>query len=95
MIDQEEVKEGHEYAMDGETVMVFMIHKPGNGESVTLCEKLPAGCENPYPYLRRGTMQMRKFQRAATLTPNAVLSGAATETTTECGASPRPPRTRG
>lgn len=27
--------------------------------------------------------------------PNAVLSGAATETTTECGASPRPPRTRG
>jgi hypothetical protein len=26
---------------------------------------------------------------------NAVLSGAATETTTECGASPRPPRTRG
>ena len=25
--------------------------------------------------------------------PNAVLSGAATETPTECGASPRPPRT--
>jgi hypothetical protein len=32
---------------------------------------------------------------AAMLTPNAVLSGAATEPTTECGASPRPPRTRG
>jgi hypothetical protein len=65
MLDRKEVKEGHEYTLNGEIVMVFMIHKPGSGESVTLCDQLPADCKSPYPYLRKGTMQMRKFQRAA------------------------------
>lgn len=42
----------------------------------------------------------RAFHEAANmleeaLRSNAVLSGASTETTTECGALPRPPRTRG
>lgn len=70
MLERKDVKEGREYTLDGKQVTVFMIHKPGSGESVTLCDQLPKGCENPYPYLRKGTMQMRKFQRAA-LTPNA------------------------
>ena len=74
MLDRKDVKEGGEYLLDGKPVTVFMIHKPGSGESVTLCDALPAGCENPYQYLRQGTMQMRKFQRAA-LTPNVELSG--------------------
>ena len=67
MLDRKDVKEGREYLLDGKPVTVFMIHKPGSGESVTLCDPLPKGCENPYPYLRKGTIQMRKFQRAATL----------------------------
>lgn len=73
MLDRKDVKEGREYMLDGKLVTVFVIHKPGSGESVTLCDALPEGCENPYPYLRNGTVQMRKFQRAATLTltPNA------------------------
>ena len=71
MLDRNDVKEGCEYTLDGKPVTVFMIHKQGSGESVTLCDELPYGCENPYQYLRNGTVQMRKFQRAATLTPNA------------------------
>ena len=70
MLGRDDVKEGHEYMLDGVPVVVFMIHKPGSGESVTLCNALPDGCENPYPYLRKGTMQMRKFQRAALKVPN-------------------------
>lgn len=67
MLERSEVKYGYEYMLDGQLVVIFMIHKSGSGESVTLREKLLSGCENPYPYLRRGTMQMRKFQRAALL----------------------------
>lgn len=67
MLDRKDVKVGHDYLLDGKPVTVFMIHKSGSGESVTLCDEIPKGCENPYPFLRKGTMQMRKFQRAATL----------------------------
>ena len=67
MLDRTAIKEGHEYLLNGEIVVVFMIHKPGNGESVTLCDRLPPGCDNPYPYLHKGTTQMRKFQRQATM----------------------------
>lgn len=74
MLNRKDVKDGGEYLLDGTVVMVFMIHESGNGESVTLCDQLPAGCENPYPYLRKGTIQMRRFQRAATM-PNAELRG--------------------
>jgi len=67
MLDRKDVKEGHNYFLNGEAVSVFMIHKPSSGESVTLCNRMPDGCNNPYPYLRKRTMQMRKFQRAATI----------------------------
>ena len=67
MLGRASVKEGYEYLVNNERVVVFMIHRPGNGESVTLQDPMPDGCENPFPYIRRGTMQMRKFQRAATL----------------------------
>lgn len=67
MLDRKDVKEGHEYLLDGKRVTAFMIHKPGSGESVTLSDQLPSGCENPYLHLRKGTVQMRRFQRAATL----------------------------
>lgn len=67
MLKREEVKDGGQlYLLNGERVWVFMIHKPGRGESVTLCDELPPGCENPYHFIHRTTMQMRKFQRAAT-----------------------------
>ena len=65
MLDRTAIKEGHEYLLNGEIVVVYMIHKPGNGESVTLCHRLPPGCANRYPYFRIGTMQMRKFQKQA------------------------------
>jgi hypothetical protein len=65
MLDRKDVKVGGEYILDGEIVVVFMIHKPGNGESVTLCDRIPWGSKNTFPYLRKGTMQMRKFQRSA------------------------------
>jgi len=52
-------------------VWVFMIHKPGSGESVTLCDELPPGCENPYHFIHRATIQMRKFQREAVLVRDA------------------------
>ncbi len=69
MLDRKDVKEGCLYLLNGEEVMVFMIHKPCSGESVTLYNRMPDGWENPYPYLRKGTMQMRKFQRAAIKIP--------------------------
>jgi hypothetical protein len=65
MLNRTDIKEGREYLLNGEIVVVFMIHKPGNGESVTLCDRLPPGCENPFPYLHGGTIQMRKFQKQA------------------------------
>lgn len=67
MLDRTAIKEGHEYLLNGKIVVVFMIHKPGNGESATLCDRLPNGCEYPYPYLHKRTMQLRKFQRQATI----------------------------
>jgi len=67
MLDRKDVKEGCLYLLNGEEVSVFMIHKPSSGESVTLCNRMPDGWENPAPYLRKGTMQMRKFQKAATV----------------------------
>jgi len=69
MLDRKDVKEGYNYLLNGEEVTVFMIHKPCSGESVTICSRLPDGCENPFPYMRKGTMQMRKFQKAATNRP--------------------------
>lgn len=69
MLDREDVKEGYNYLLNGEEVTVFMIHKPSRGESVTLCNRLPDGCENPFPYIRKGIMQMRKFQKAASKMP--------------------------
>lgn len=69
MLDRKDVKKGCLYLLNGEEVMVFMIHKPCSGESVTLYTPMPDGCENPYPYLRKGTMQMRKFQKVATIMP--------------------------
>ena len=65
MLNRTDIKEGREYLLNGEIVVVFMIHKPGNGESVTLCDPIPPGCHNPFPYLHKQTMQMRKFQRQA------------------------------
>ena len=67
MLDRKDVKEGDIYLLSGEEVSVFMIHKPCSGESVTLCNRMPDGCENPYPHLHKRTMQMRKFQKAATV----------------------------
>lgn len=52
---------------DGRSVQVFMTHKVGRGESVTLMNELPANCDNPYQYLIRGTVQMKKFLKEATL----------------------------
>jgi len=67
MLDRKDVKEGGSYLLDGVVVTVVMIHKPCSGESVSLCDKIPDGCENYFPYLRKGTMQMRKFQKSATI----------------------------
>jgi len=67
MLDRKDVKPGHAYLLNGEEVTVFMIHKPCSGESVTLCNRMPDGWEDPIPYLHKGTMQMRKFQKAATV----------------------------
>lgn len=70
MLDRKEVKEGLEYRIDGKPWFVWMIHKPGNGESVTITsegysdvfyERLRAG------KMQKKYMQMRKFQKAATL----------------------------
>ena len=83
MLDREQVDIGQEYIFCGERVVVFMIHRPGNGESVSLRNPMPPGCENPYPHLRKGTIQMRKFQRSALLVPNVELRG-----WLEAGASP-------
>ena len=77
MLDRKDVKEGREYMLDGKPVTVFVINKPGSGESVTLCDALPDGCENQYTYLRNGTVQMRKFQCAATLAPSKAAAIAA------------------
>ncbi len=63
MLDRADIKQGQQYLLNGQIVVVYMIHKPGNGEAVTLCDPLPPGCENPFPYLHKRTMQMRKFQR--------------------------------
>ena len=65
MLDRNAIKNGQKYLLNGQIVMVHMIHKPGNGESVTLCDPMPPGCHNPFPYLHKQTMQMRKFQRHA------------------------------
>ena len=65
MLERTEVKEGCEYMLDGKRVIVLMIHKRGKGESITLYDAPPTAGENPYPYLRKGTIQMRLFQRAA------------------------------
>jgi len=69
MLDRKDVKEGCLYLLNGEEVSVFMIHKPCSGESVTLCNRMPDGWEDLFPYLRKGTMQMRKFQKAAIKMP--------------------------
>jgi hypothetical protein len=71
VLKREDIKDGGQlYLLNGKRVWVFMIHKPGSGESVTLCDELPPGCDNPYHYIHLATMQMRKFQRTATLVPN-------------------------
>ena len=67
MLERSEVKKGQEYILDGKLVTVSMIHKPCSGEAVSLCDTLPPGCKDTFPYLRNHTMQMRKFQKAATL----------------------------
>jgi len=69
MLDRKDVKEGYNYLLNGEEVTVFMIHKPSRGESVTLYTPMPDGWEDPIPYLHKGTMQMRKFQKAAIKMP--------------------------
>ena len=70
MIDRKDVKEGCEYLIDGASWFVWMIHKPGNGEGVTITSDPYSNVF--YDRLRTGEMekrymQMRKFQREAVL----------------------------
>lgn len=70
MLERQEVKIGHEYRINGEKWFVWIIHKPGNGEGVTLTSE--GYSSDFYELLRIGDvhikyMQMRKFQRAAKL----------------------------
>lgn len=65
MLDRSEVKRGGEYLLNGMRVVVYMIHKPNAGESITLADDPPAGTVNLSPYSRPRTMPMRKFQKLA------------------------------
>ena len=67
MLERKAVQEGYEYLLNGEIVVVCVITRYGRGEFITLCDRMPPECENPFPYLRKGTIQMRKFQRQAKL----------------------------
>lgn len=70
MLDRDQVKLGTNYLFKGVEVTVFMIHTLGRGNSITLCNKLPAGCDNPYPYLLKGTVRMMDFRRQAEMLVN-------------------------
>lgn len=65
MLDRNQIKEGLDYIFKGNEVTVFMIHTIGRGNSITLCNKLPDGCDNPYPYLLKGTVRMMDFRKKA------------------------------
>lgn len=65
LLAKELVKEGFNYLFNGSEVTVFMIHAVGRGNSMTLCDRLPDNCENPYPYLRKGTVRMMDFRKKA------------------------------
>ena len=71
MLERKDVVKGQKYLLGGEIVTVISIHKPGSGESVSLVKGLPDGVSPWSPagarYWVTGTMQMRKFQKAAQL----------------------------
>jgi len=74
MLDRKDVKEGGEYRIDGDPWFVWIIHKLGSGGSVTLTSE--GYSDAFYERLRtcamhKKYMQMRRFQKAATLAPNA------------------------
>jgi hypothetical protein len=70
MLDRKEVKEGCEYRIDGKPWFVFMVHRPGNGEAVSITSE---GYSDRFyqrwqdGLLEMKRMQMRVFQRVAVL----------------------------
>lgn len=72
MLERSQVVRGGEYIIDGERWWVLFIHRPGNGESVTLYDCDLAEWErrvscSPPVYSKTKYMQMRRFQKAASL----------------------------
>ena len=68
MLDRNEVIKGNKYLLNGKIVIVLSIHRPGNGESVSLSADVPEGVHPMSPLGVKywlGTMAMRKFQRQA------------------------------
>lgn len=70
MLDRDHVKVGSDYVFNGKEVTVYMIHTIGRGNSITLCNRLPDNCDNPYPYMHKGTVRMMDFRKRATQIKN-------------------------
>lgn len=71
MLERSQVQQGRAYMIGTDKWHVWMIHKPGSGESVSLSVE-PMTNSEAYERLRADktraiSMQMRKFQKAAEL----------------------------